>query len=196
MISTTERADLGAYLPPTERIVAVRRIRKVAGNETFEMLPDLRLAIWNAGSILAIPGAEDLADGDRQDRAHSRSEIARRDWKQRVARKRSISHRFRRIVLDRSGGECEYCCRPFLRRHLEIDHVVPVTRGGRSTLDNLVAACHRCNKAKSDMLVSEWMEEQTRFAFELSAEIIARCEASGTPLEDVWPLNRYGPRVA
>lgn len=37
-----------------------------------------------------------------------------------------------------------------------LDHVVPVSRGGRHEPENVVAACRRCNSSKHDRLLSEW----------------------------------------
>jgi len=35
--------------------------------------------------------------------------------------------------------------------------IIRVSRGGLSTMENLVAACGPCNRSKSDYLVSEWL---------------------------------------
>ena len=39
-----------------------------------------------------------------------------------------------------------------------MDHLVPLTRGGRSTRDNLVPCCKVCNNQKKNMLPLEWEE--------------------------------------
>jgi 5-methylcytosine-specific restriction endonuclease McrA len=57
----------------------------------------------------------------------------------------------RRGVFLRDGGTCQYCG----RRADSIDHVVPRSRGGAHTWDNVVAACGRCNTAKRDRLLEE-----------------------------------------
>jgi 5-methylcytosine-specific restriction endonuclease McrA len=54
----------------------------------------------------------------------------------------------RRNVLLRDGFTCQYCgARPPVR-DLNLDHVLPRSRGGRSTWDNLVASCRTCNIKK------------------------------------------------
>ena len=35
---------------------------------------------------------------------------------------------------------------------LEVDHIVPVSKGGKSTMDNLQTLCERCNRGKRDKL--------------------------------------------
>lgn len=57
----------------------------------------------------------------------------------------------RRSVFLRDGGRCQYCS----RRAESIDHVVPRSRGGTHSWDNVVAACRRCNTAKRDRLLEE-----------------------------------------
>jgi len=52
----------------------------------------------------------------------------------------------RRAVFARDGGRCAYCGGVAS----SIDHVVPRSRGGRHAWDNVVAACHRCNRVKAD----------------------------------------------
>lgn len=90
------------------------------------------------------------------ERALARRIAALQDWRERCARKRKINRPTRRIVIARANGRCHYCNCPVRRGDFEIDHVIPVSRGGRSRLSNLVAACYTCNRSKRDMLLSEW----------------------------------------
>ena len=57
-----------------------------------------------------------------------------------------------------AAGTCYYCSRQFKSKELTMDHVVPLSRGGRSTKDNLVASCKECNNKKKTMLPMEWKE--------------------------------------
>lgn len=57
----------------------------------------------------------------------------------------------RRAVFARDGGRCQYCAAPAE----SIDHVVPRSRGGQHTWENVVAACRPCNTRKRDHLLSE-----------------------------------------
>jgi len=57
----------------------------------------------------------------------------------------------RRGVLVRDGGMCQYCG----AAGETIDHVLPRSRGGRHTWDNVVAACRRCNGTKRDRLLAD-----------------------------------------
>jgi 5-methylcytosine-specific restriction endonuclease McrA len=55
-----------------------------------------------------------------------------------------------------SSGKCHYCGSVVGPDKLTMDHVVPLARGGKSTKNNLVAACKECNNRKKDSLVFEW----------------------------------------
>jgi len=55
-------------------------------------------------------------------------------------------------------GVCYYCRREVGRRHLTMDHVVPLSRGGKSKKGNIVPACKECNSKKKYMLPLEWEE--------------------------------------
>ena len=55
-------------------------------------------------------------------------------------------------------GICYYCRSQVGRTHLTMDHVVPLSRGGRSTKGNIVPACKECNNRKKYLLPVEWQE--------------------------------------
>lgn len=57
----------------------------------------------------------------------------------------------RRAVFGRDGHRCQYCDGPAD----SIDHVIPRSRGGQHTWDNVVACCRRCNVRKGNHLPSE-----------------------------------------
>ena len=57
----------------------------------------------------------------------------------------------RRGVFLRDGGRCAYCEAPAT----SLDHVVPRSRGGTHTWDNVVSCCRRCNHVKADRTVTE-----------------------------------------
>jgi len=55
-------------------------------------------------------------------------------------------------------GICHYCKSPVPAKELTMDHIVPVSRGGRSTKGNVVPACKECNNKKKQLLPMEWDE--------------------------------------
>lgn len=61
----------------------------------------------------------------------------------------------RRNVFARDDHRCQYCGRKFSRQELTIDHVLPRSRGGRDTWENLVLACVKCNVRKGSRTPDE-----------------------------------------
>lgn len=59
---------------------------------------------------------------------------------------------------DAQNGICAYCDTP-LNGVYDIDHVIPVSRGGTNWPDNLVCTCRFCNRSKADKLLSEWFHD-------------------------------------
>lgn len=57
-----------------------------------------------------------------------------------------------------AAGVCHYCGRKVGFANLTMDHVIPLSRGGRSTKDNLVPCCKECNTRKKGSLTVEWEE--------------------------------------
>ena len=66
--------------------------------------------------------------------------------------KRSVS---RKGIILRDSSTCQYCGRRSEPRELTLDHVIPRSRGGASTWENLVAACFRCNNKKGNRTPQE-----------------------------------------
>ena len=65
--------------------------------------------------------------------------------------KRCAKLRFRQGILSSWGGCCAYCGGPAGT----LDHVRPRCRGGHTVVQNLIASCATCNKAKGSEL--DWM---------------------------------------
>lgn len=61
----------------------------------------------------------------------------------------------RRNIFERDKSTCQYCGKKLAKSELTIDHVVPRSRGGRDTWDNLVLACVKCNVRKGDQTPAE-----------------------------------------
>lgn len=72
---------------------------------------------------------------------------------------RRIPHQTRALsrknILLRDRNACQYCGEVLPANELTLDHVVPRSRGGLSTWENLVACCHSCNRRKGNKLLSE-----------------------------------------
>lgn len=63
----------------------------------------------------------------------------------------------RAYIIERDGSRCHMCKRRCSGAGLHIDHVIPLSRGGTHTLENLRVACAKCNTSKRDRAVGEQM---------------------------------------
>ncbi|MGH9068991.1 MAG: HNH endonuclease [Acidimicrobiales bacterium] len=82
----------------------------------------------------------------------------------------------RRAVFARDGHRCQYCG----AAAENLDHVIPKSRGGTHTWDNVVAACRPCNTRKEDRLLHESGLTLRRAPFQ--------------PPERIWLLTNGGVR--
>lgn len=94
------------------------------------------------------------------------SVIALKDYVQ-LSRKPAFT-RFNVFLRDRF--ECQYCGFRFHVEGLTFDHVVPRARGGRTSWQNVVAACSPCNLVKSDkslkkagMSLQKWPKQPSNY---------------------------------
>jgi 5-methylcytosine-specific restriction endonuclease McrA len=65
---------------------------------------------------------------------------------------RSLS---RKNILMRDRYTCQYCHKSIPASDLTLDHVIPRSRGGDSSWENLVACCHHCNNKKGSRTPDE-----------------------------------------
>lgn len=69
------------------------------------------------------------------------------------AARRPAFTRFNVFLRDRFC--CQYCSGDFATNELTFDHVIPKSRGGRTSWQNVVTACSPCNLFKGNMLLKE-----------------------------------------
>ncbi len=59
----------------------------------------------------------------------------------------------------KSTGVCHYCGEKFKPDELTMDHLIPISRGGKNNKGNVVPACKPCNNKKKYLLPIEWESE-------------------------------------
>jgi len=83
-----------------------------------------------------------------------------------VKRKNFDNRRKLRRCMERQQCICPYCEREMYFRGQQlkpvatVDHVIPLSKGGTNSIDNMVACCTGCNTAKGSMSVKEFMESR------------------------------------
>jgi len=61
----------------------------------------------------------------------------------------------RRNIFARDASTCQYCGKRFTTSELSLDHIIPRSRGGNSSWENLVCACIKCNVRKGGRTPAE-----------------------------------------
>ena len=98
------------------------------------------------------PFAYDISEEDlKKERRKARELRDSQWWKRRLAK-----------------GVCYYCGRPTPLKQLTMDHIVPISRGGKSTKGNVAPCCKECNNAKKQLLPMEWEQYLKQFGQPLS----------------------------
>ncbi len=61
----------------------------------------------------------------------------------------------RKNIYLRDRNRCQYCGKRYATKELNLDHVIPISRGGKSDWNNVVCCCFNCNAKKSNKSISE-----------------------------------------
>lgn len=72
-----------------------------------------------------------------------------------MTKRKAISKKLRFEVFKRDSFTCQYCGNKAPDVILEIDHINPVSKGGKNSILNLITSCFDCNRGKSDRIISE-----------------------------------------
>ena len=86
-----------------------------------------------------------------------------------MANRRRLVQKEREAVYNKMSGRCAYCGEPIGFCAMQVDHVIPLRKGGEDTLENMMPACRSCNRYKSTLTV-----EQFRAAVERMPEVLMR----------------------
>jgi len=73
----------------------------------------------------------------------------------------SPSHliKLRTEALKKQHGRCFYCGDPLSKKDATADHIIPQSKGGKTSKKNIVAACSECNSDKGSRDIEEFMAE-------------------------------------
>ena len=108
--------------------------------------------------VLVLKGVASAEETSSQHLRSSRS-IFRLPSVIRLLEYRRIPHQARALsrknILMRDRYTCQYCQRIMPSSDLTLDHVVPRSRAGESSWENLVACCHHCNNRKGNRTPEE-----------------------------------------
>ena len=97
-----------------------------------------------------------------------------------------VTNKLRFFVYDRDRNRCVICGSKY---DLEIDHIFPISKGGKSTPDNLQTLCHNCNVLKSNEIVDGAIDPKIKRMNEN-----AICPLCGAPT--ILKKGKYGQFMA
>lgn len=66
-------------------------------------------------------------------------------------------------VRSRDVNFCYYCEEQVALNSLHFDHVIPISKGGQHSVENLCVSCKKCNQIKSATLLSNWRHHNQLF---------------------------------
>ena len=137
------------FIDNVGKIVTTKQIRKVAGiSEYARRIRELRDE--EGYQIMSHNDRADLKPGQYVLETTKRNPVV----------SRNISPQLRNEILERNGYTCQRCgagagdldpYNPGRKIRLHIDHIKPISQGGRDTKDNLSVLCSACNQGKSNV---------------------------------------------
>jgi 5-methylcytosine-specific restriction endonuclease McrA len=75
-----------------------------------------------------------------------------------LQKKERIPLNLRRRVIERDGLYCVYCDEDLRDAEIHMDHVIPESRGGETSYNNLQVTCRKCNLAKGTLTEDEFTQ--------------------------------------
>lgn len=115
-----------------------------------------------------------------------------------------ITKKTRFEVFKRDGFQCAYCGRTPPEITLEIDHIEPISKGGKDDMENLLTSCFDCNRGKKNIRldkiptkleenieVIKEKEEQYKEYKKLLNKIEKRIQKEINEIDDIY--NSYFP---
>jgi len=103
-----------------------------------------------------------------------------------------MGYEVREYLLEKWGRQCAYCGAK--GTPLEVEHMIPKSRGGSNRVSNLTLACHLCNQAKGTQTAAEWghpnLQKHAQLPLKDAAAVNAtrwtlyrKLQTTGLPLE-------------
>jgi hypothetical protein len=91
-------------------------------------------------------------------------------------------------VFIRDGYKCQYCGKELNVKNATVDHVLPTSKGGKSSFTNCVTACRVCNHWKGDKLISHTSMQLAKTPTHptYSEFMYMKMVSIGISIKDIW----------
>jgi len=86
-------------------------------------------------------------------------------------KKQYIPLNLRRAVIDRDGLHCVFCDEDLTDKEIHLDHIIPESRGGPTTYNNLQVTCRKCNTSKGTLTEAEFTSRLRQRALNILARL-------------------------
>ena len=139
-----------AALTPEQR-ARIREVRKAWYAANAEERRAYQRAYMASNPEARATNRRLVAEWYKRNPARTRDKHARRRAREGAGR---VTQEEWDALLVREGGYCAYCGTE--SEKLTMDHVVPLSRGGAHSIENILPACKSCNSRKSARTPSEW----------------------------------------
>lgn len=118
-----------------------------------------------------------------------------------MSNRKNLSKKVRFEVLKRDKFTCQYCGGVAPNVLLQIDHIIPVSKGGDDSIMNLITSCQPCNSGKKDIMLSDdtalmkrkiqldqlqEKREQLELMIEWQRELLTMDETVSDSIFDIW----------
>jgi len=119
-------------------------------------------------------------------------------WEHRARDAKPISGSLRYDVLARAKGRCEACGILAEQRALDVDHIIPRNKGGKTELNNLQALCYKCNSEKRDRDNTDFKAWKKKFEERDRSCMLCKLEGSSKEnnllaftVDDAYPVTKF-----
>ena len=84
-----------------------------------------------------------------------------------MAERKRLTKTERQAVYGKMEGHCAYCGSEISLQTMQVDHIVPLRKGGADTMDNMRPACRSCNHYKHTLTIEQFRAEIGRLTARL-----------------------------
>lgn len=78
-------------------------------------------------------------------------------------KRRKLTKAERQQIYAKCDGHCAYCGTSIAIEQMQVDHIIPIRRGGADELDNMLPACRSCNHYKDSMTIELFRQSVERW---------------------------------
>ncbi len=82
-----------------------------------------------------------------------------------AGKRKKFTPSMRRMVYAKDHGCCYICGKPVLPACFEIEHKIPLSKGGTNDISNLYTACHICNTMKNSMSFEDFLHKASEIVY-------------------------------